>query len=79
MDFYCASARLAIELDGETHDGREKYDEQCTQYIEAQRIRVLRVSNDDVLTNLDGVLDLISRAAGVGPMESSRAERLGSG
>ena len=23
VDFYCAAARLAIELDGESHDGRE--------------------------------------------------------
>ena len=70
VDFYCAAARLAIELDGESHDGRGKYDEQRTQYIENQRIRVLRVSNDDVLTNLDGVLLIIARAVGIGSERS---------
>ena len=47
--------------------------------IEDQRIRVLRVSNDDVLTNLDGVLERISRAVGVGPLESCRGERVDDG
>ena len=65
VDFYCASARLAIELDGKSHDGRERHDQRRTQYIEDQCVRVLRVSNDDVLTNLDGVLKLIARAVGV--------------
>ena len=65
VDFYCASARLAIELDGKSHDGRERHDQHRTQCIEDQCVRVLRVTNDDVLTNLDGVLELIARAAGV--------------
>ena len=79
VDFYCSSARLAIELDGESHDGRETYDDQRTQDIENQRIRVLRVSNDDVLTNLEGVLELISRAVGLAPIACNRARRSDSG
>jgi very-short-patch-repair endonuclease len=75
VDFYCASARLAIELDGQSHDGRDEYDNQRTHDIENQSIRVLRVSNDDVLNNLDGVLELISRAVGLGPIASDRAPR----
>jgi very-short-patch-repair endonuclease len=67
VDFYCASARLAIELDGESHGGREQYDQQRTRCLEDQGIRVLRFSNDDVLANLDGVLELIARAVGVRP------------
>ena len=65
VDFYCPSARLAIELDGESHDGQEQYDQQRTRCLEDQGIHVLRVSNDDVLGSLDGVLELIARAGGV--------------
>ncbi len=67
VDFYCASVRLAIELDGRSHDGRAAHDESRSQYLKNQRIRVLRIANDDVLTNLDGVLELIAGAAGVRP------------
>lgn len=79
VDFYCASARLAIELDGESHDGRENYDKQRTHVIEDQGIRKLRVANDDVLTNLDGVLELISHSVGLGPMDSCRGQRIEEG
>ncbi len=34
VDFLCASAKLVIELDGESHDGRDKYDNRRTQHLE---------------------------------------------
>ena len=64
VDFLCASAKLVIELDGESHDGRHKYDDRRTQHLEDLGFRVLRVTNDDVLTNLDGVMELIACHAG---------------
>lgn len=79
VDFYCASARLAIELDGKSHDEREKQDQQRSKEIEKQCILVMRVSNDDVLTNLEGVLKLISRSALSRSMESGRTKRVDCG
>ena len=64
VDYLCASAKLVIELDGESHDGRGTYDERRTQHLEDLGFRVLRVTNDDVLTNLDGVMELIARHVG---------------
>ena len=52
VDFYCAAARIAIELVGENHEGREHYDRQRTASLEDQGVRVLRVTNDEVLNNL---------------------------
>ena len=61
LDFYCASARLAIELDGSQHfseEGQER-DAERTAFLEANGIRVLRFSNTDVMKNLRGVCEQI--------------------
>jgi very-short-patch-repair endonuclease len=64
LDFYCAQARLAIEVDGSQHytpDGAAG-DATRTAYLEAFGARVLRFSNRDVPTNADGVLEAILHA-----------------
>ena len=61
LDFYCAAAKLAIELDGSQHyetDGQQ-YDEKRDAWLESQGIQVLRFSNTDVLQNLAGVCQAI--------------------
>ena len=61
LDFYCSRASLAIEIDGSQHyetTGQEK-DEQRTEYLNSLGIRVLRFSNHDVNTNIDGVCTAI--------------------
>ena len=57
LDFYCASARLAVELDGNQHykDTGKAYDERRTAYLQQKGIQVLRFSNPDVIRNFDGV------------------------
>jgi len=61
VDFVCLDARLIIEVDGESHgnDRREALDAQRTAYLEKLGFRVRRFWNDDVLTDLDGVTDII--------------------
>ena len=63
LDFYCPEHRLGIELDGDSHDHKYEYDEKRTEYLRDQGIRVLRFSNQQVFTSLQGVLDEIVRAA----------------
>jgi very-short-patch-repair endonuclease len=63
VDYYCAQARLVIELDGRSHDDRAEYDAQRSQFFRDVGLTVMRVSNDDVLTNIDGVATAILRAA----------------
>ena len=57
LDFYCASARLAVELDGNQHygDTGKEYDERRTAYLQQKGIQVLRFSNLDVMRNFEGV------------------------
>ena len=64
LDFYCAAAKLAIELDGSQHYEPQgmAYDAERTAFLEANGIYVLRFSNADVMKNLRGVctkIDLV--------------------
>ena len=62
LDFYCAAAKLAIELDGSQHysDDGKQYDENRTAYLNSIGIHVIRFSNTDVLRNLEGVCQVIN-------------------
>lgn len=60
-DFYCASAKLVIELDGSQHytnDGKE-YDKERTDVLNAFGLEVIRFSNHDVDSNFQGVCQII--------------------
>jgi len=58
VDFYCPSKKLVIEIDGSQHFGKEaiKYDEIRTRYFEGLDIKVLRFTNAEINTNMNGVL-----------------------
>ncbi len=62
LDFFCDPARLAIEIDGATH-ANPTDDAHRTAYLETRTIQVLRFWNNEVLTNIDGVLQTIHQAA----------------
>jgi very-short-patch-repair endonuclease len=60
-DFYCASARLAVELDGDPHGtpSSQKHDAEKDQFLRRQRIEVLRFWNIELKENEEGVLTAI--------------------
>src|SRR5665648_645230 len=60
LDFYCASLRLAIELDGDTHASRAEHDALRTRFLEARGIRVLRFANRDVWNKIESVMEMIA-------------------
>ncbi len=59
-DLLCFSEKLVIEVDGDTHVEAEAYDANRTRHIESQGYRIIRVSNNDVMGNLEGVIERIS-------------------
>ena len=64
VDFYCASAKLVIELDGSQHYEEEgaASDRERDLALRQLGITVVRYSNDDINRNFDGVCaDLLSR------------------
>jgi very-short-patch-repair endonuclease len=63
LDFYCAAARLAVEVDGRAHEDAERLarDRRRTGWLQTQGVRVIRVAAVDVRDELDGVLAFIVR------------------
>ena len=64
VDFLCREARLVIEVDGATHgepDERARDAERASR-LEALGYRIFRVTNDDVMRNMSGVLTGILHA-----------------
>jgi very-short-patch-repair endonuclease len=60
VDFFCPAARLVIEVDGDSHEDQMRYDRRRSRWLAGQKdYRVLRVSNLDVMSNLEGVYDLV--------------------
>ena len=64
LDFYCAAAKLAIEIDGDTHAEPDQaaYDAARTDWLEARGYRVIRFDNGDVHKHLDSVVAAIQAA-----------------
>jgi len=61
VDFFCPRAKLVIELDGSHHLVGEtiEYDRIRDDYLSSLGLRVLRFTNADVLTCIEGVIERI--------------------
>jgi very-short-patch-repair endonuclease len=56
-DFMCPQRALIVEVDGDTHD--EGKDRLRDDVLAERGFRTVRVANDDVMSNMDGVLQHI--------------------
>ncbi len=58
LDFYCDEARLAVEVDGASHDHPDqmRHDARRTEWLNLRGITVHRIAAREVLGNLEGVL-----------------------
>ena len=63
-DFASHAARLVVEVDGGQHDLSSEQEERRTRFLEGEGYRVVRFWNNDVLSNLDGVQQVIVAALG---------------
>jgi len=71
VDFFCPSIGLIVEVDGDTHDAEQ--DRARDEAALASGFATVRVTNADVMKNMDGVLDSILATANmVGPRTSWR-------
>jgi very-short-patch-repair endonuclease len=61
VDFYCAEAKLLIEVDGETHFQKTQieYDQARTEHLERLGYKVIRFTNDDIRYNINIVISKI--------------------
>src|SRR6056297_1048188 len=57
VDFYSKELKLAIEIDGNSHDERIKEDQKREEELKKMGISVYRINDIDVKKSIDGVLD----------------------
>jgi very-short-patch-repair endonuclease len=60
VDFYCHELRLAIEVDGPSHDSKEKYDSKRQYELEQWDVNLIRFSDSAIKHKMDTVLNSIS-------------------
>ncbi len=63
VDFYCYAASLVVEVDGEVHKAQAEYDAERHRALGQRGLRVLRIANEDVRRDVDGVLARIAALA----------------
>jgi very-short-patch-repair endonuclease len=61
-DFVCIQRKLIIELDGGQHLEQEEYDEERTKYLESQGYKVIRFWNNQIMSDINGVINAIQFA-----------------
>ena len=61
VDFYCAKARLVLELDGGGHYTTEQEEKDLlrTQKLESINLKILRIPNIDIDKNFSGICEYI--------------------
>ena len=66
VDFVSFEKKLIVEIDGGQHNIEENKanDKVRTQWLESQGFRVIRFWNNEVFTNLEGVITLIEESLG---------------
>jgi very-short-patch-repair endonuclease len=70
-DFVCWDAKLIVEIDGGQHGEQVEYDAQRTKVLEEAGFQVLRFWNNDVLTNIEGVMEKVSETIGISGHDAS--------
>lgn len=59
VDFYCHELRLAIEVDGSSHDDKQDYDLRRQRKLERLGVRFLRYDDDDVKKGIREVMRVL--------------------
>ena len=60
-DFYCAQAKIVIELDGSQHYDKNNLDRDTerTSFLESYGLKIIRITNNKVSSNFQGVCEYI--------------------
>ena len=71
VDFYCASAKLVIELDGSQHYEPQEaaLDQARTAFLEEYGLQVVRIPNNAVMENFRGVCEYIDNLVKQSPSQ----------
>ena len=61
LDFYCPTLRLAIEVDGSSHNNKRGYDWERQDHLERKGIQIFRANNVDVFSNPQGLANSLCK------------------
>ena len=63
VDFYSASAKIIIELDGSQHfeEAGQKYDKNRDEYLKEYGLNIIRIPNNEINENFDGVCEYLDK------------------
>ena len=63
VDFYSASAKIIIELDGSQHfeEAGQKYDKNRDEYLKEYGLNIIRIPNNEINENYDGVCEYLDK------------------
>ena len=77
VDLYCGEYRLAVEIDGASHDDEEAqaYDVSRDEFLRAKGIKVTRFTGTQVLSGLEQVLERIYETATRKELDWSHVKR----
>ncbi|HWW11575.1 MAG TPA: endonuclease domain-containing protein [Brevundimonas sp.] len=64
LDFVCHSRKLVIEVDGRTHETRLDHDRVRDAVLAREGYRTLRIGNESVRDNIEGVMRRVRAALG---------------
>ncbi|KIZ47493.1 MULTISPECIES: endonuclease domain-containing protein [Rhodopseudomonas] len=65
VDFVCLAAKLIVELDGESHnfESQLQADDVRDAFFASEGFAVLRFTNDQVMSDLEGVIEVVRQTA----------------
>ena len=70
VDFVCYEVKLIVDLDGGQHADQKEADEDRTRWLSSRKFRLVRFWNNDVLTNIAGVMHVIEKNLSPSPPPS---------
>jgi very-short-patch-repair endonuclease len=59
VDFFCVDCGVVIEIDGESHIGKEEYDYERDSYLEGLSLITIHLNKRDVIKHMDRVMDML--------------------
>ena len=59
VDFYCAEKAVVIEVDGNSHNNKQKEDAERDRYLQSLGLTVIRLLAKDVLQDMEGVVSFL--------------------
>ncbi len=64
VDFVSIEKNLVVEIDGDSHENSQEYDNIRTKVLNDMGFKVIRFTNDEVRKDLSNVIDIIEKNLG---------------